>query len=202
MRRADDVDDAAPLATENRRNLLAALACVVYHGHQMSPKDTKDSSSSAALQKEFLEQLGARLKVGETEYGDKSFHVPGTAEEILVELLDVAGWSFVAWVQMRIRLQGLELAARKLDVEPAVKPGAVQVHALTSMRSTHMAPPPEPAEREMDGRYSDAQRRRPCTRCGGAGWVHAGELEEPPDNWMLDDTHYTCPECQGDATLP
>ncbi|MEY4535629.1 MAG: hypothetical protein RLZZ246_1947 [Planctomycetota bacterium] len=63
--------------------------------------------------------LTVRLEAGAKEYGDRSFYKPGTAEEILQELVDVAGWAFVAWVQMRMRLQGLELAAQQLVEDPS-----------------------------------------------------------------------------------
>lgn len=77
-----------------------------------------EPTHSAAVQAEFLGALEGRLTAGAAEYGDASFHRAGTAEEILDEILDVAGWAFVAWVQMRIRLQGLELAAQKLQPKP------------------------------------------------------------------------------------
>lgn len=86
--------------------------CVDEHGACTA---CQAKAQGAALQVEFVGLLKARLEQGAIDYGDKSFHRPGTAEEILDELVDVAGWAFVAWVQMRMRLQGLELAAQELD---------------------------------------------------------------------------------------
>lgn len=70
------------------------------------------------LRTEFLDTLAARLAAGAAEYGNASFSrpAPETTAEILDEVLDVAGWAYVLWVQMRQRLEALELAATALDI--------------------------------------------------------------------------------------
>lgn len=78
---------------------------------------------SSSLRKQFLDQLAARLEAGAKEYGDRSFYKPGTAEEILQELVDVAGWAFVAWVQMHLRLRGIDREADNLLREREVNLG-------------------------------------------------------------------------------
>lgn len=77
----------------------------------MSPTPAPESS----LRRQFLDALAARLEVGAKDYGNQSFRRPETAEELLDELLDVAGWAYVSWVRMRIRLREIELAADKLE---------------------------------------------------------------------------------------
>lgn len=69
------------------------------------------------LREEFLAAIAGRLEVGARDYGNESFHKPvaATEEEILAELLDVAGWAYVLWVQMRVRLQKLAIAAELVD---------------------------------------------------------------------------------------
>jgi len=69
--------------------------------------------SDAKLRAEFLLSLSERLSAGAREYGNASFNRPvgQTAEEILSEVLDIAGWAYVLWVQLKTRLEALELAA-------------------------------------------------------------------------------------------
>ena len=76
------------------------------------------------LQAEFVERLRQRWARGAREYGDRSFTrpLPETAEQILEEIEDVAGWSLIAWQQVRERLQHVEdraaaLAAMQLRME-------------------------------------------------------------------------------------
>lgn len=87
----------------------------------------KTDDERRRLQRRFIQDLAARLDRGAEEYGDRSFgrqpqHV---FDEILDEVLDVAGWAFVAWVHMRERLEALldrfERATderRRVDDEP------------------------------------------------------------------------------------
>ena len=77
--------------------------------------DKSVSRSRESLQQEFLAKLGTRLHEGARSYGDQSFYRDRAAREILDELLDVAGWAFVAWVQMRMRLEKLTLDAEELE---------------------------------------------------------------------------------------
>lgn len=77
--------------------------------------------SSRNLEKfeaDFLSAVRARLFHGRLNYGDKSFDKPGTPDEILEEIVDIAGWAYVLWVQMRERLQRLEQAAQDLESQP------------------------------------------------------------------------------------
>lgn len=68
----------------------------------------------------FLDQVAARLEVGRAEYGDRSFRRPPleTDGEILDEILDIAGWAFVKWVQMSERLARVEAAAARRETPP------------------------------------------------------------------------------------
>ena len=76
--------------------------------------------TSEQLQAEFLDVLGKRLRVGGVEYGDDSFHqpLPETAEEMLAELVDVAGWAFVGWVRLRMILKRVALVEPTAGAEP------------------------------------------------------------------------------------
>jgi len=51
----------------------------------------------------FIAALRPRLYVGAQTYGDASFEraLPETADEIMQELLDVAGWAWIAWVRLK-----------------------------------------------------------------------------------------------------
>lgn len=71
----------------------------------------------ATLEDEFVARLRERWKQGAIEYGDESFGLPihCTAAEILQEVEDVAGWAFVAWVQMRERLGVVRSSASALE---------------------------------------------------------------------------------------
>lgn len=65
---------------------------------------------------EFKKKLEGRLVVGAREYGDSSFkkRLPRTLQEIEEELLDVCGWSWLAYV----RLRRLNLAAKRAERAP------------------------------------------------------------------------------------
>jgi hypothetical protein len=59
------------------------------------------------LEDEFVAKLRAAWERGAKEYGDQSFANPpsSSVEEMLQELVDVAGWAFVAWVSLKGRLE-------------------------------------------------------------------------------------------------
>jgi hypothetical protein len=61
---------------------------------------------------QFLSHIKTRLDAGAAAYGDQSFNRPvlNTTEEILQEIEDIAGWSFVLWVQAKRRLAGVAQA--------------------------------------------------------------------------------------------
>ena len=52
---------------------------------------------------EFTTAVADRLKKGEHDYGDRSFDLgsPRLLDEILEELEDVAGWSWILWCRLR-----------------------------------------------------------------------------------------------------
>ncbi len=67
----------------------------------------------------FLALLNDRLHRGASEYGDRSFTrpVPQTVREVEEELLDVAGWAFVMWVQTRARLGACAKVIEEAEVD-------------------------------------------------------------------------------------
>lgn len=69
----------------------------------------------ARLEKQFVAMLRKRWKSGARTYGDGSFYrpVPETVDQILDEVADIAGWAFVLWVQLKLRLDAVALAGRK-----------------------------------------------------------------------------------------
>lgn len=71
----------------------------------------------ADLEQEFAARLFERWRRGAVERGDASFDRPlaTTADEMLQEVEDIAGWAFVLWVQLRMRLQRVVLAANRLE---------------------------------------------------------------------------------------
>lgn len=52
---------------------------------------------------DFMKAIRKRLERGKEEYGDSSFTRPPSelAGEIEEELLDVAGWAFFLWLNIR-----------------------------------------------------------------------------------------------------
>jgi hypothetical protein len=52
---------------------------------------------------DFAAAIGRRLEKGRKAYGDRSFDLasPRLVDEVLEELEDVAGWSFVLWCRLR-----------------------------------------------------------------------------------------------------
>jgi hypothetical protein len=86
------------------------------------------SLTELQLRARFLQMLDDRLSAGAAEYGNASFGTPPmeTQEEILAEILDVAGWAYVMWVKMQLRLKAVELAASpflKNPLDNEKKPG-------------------------------------------------------------------------------
>lgn len=61
----------------------------------------------------FFRAVTERLEAGARTYGDASFArpLPATVAEIAQELLDLAGWGFVAWV----RMAAVQAAAERVD---------------------------------------------------------------------------------------
>lgn len=89
---------------------------IFYHSRPMSTDPLPSrKAQSRKLQLEFLARLESRLVAGAQEYGDASFDRPDTVDELLDEILDIAGWAFIVWVQLRRRLEGLELVAQDLE---------------------------------------------------------------------------------------
>ena len=89
----------------------------------------QDPTQESDLRLDFLDQVAARLAKGAEEYGNESFEKPGTEAEILEELIDVAGWAYVAWVKMRRRLENLELAAQELELKRELVPVPVPMRS-------------------------------------------------------------------------
>lgn len=63
---------------------------------------------------DFQAKMASRMRVGQREYGDRSFELPPLRliDEIQQELIDVANWSFVLWQrleQMRIAVSNARL---------------------------------------------------------------------------------------------
>lgn len=79
-----------------------------------------------APEDEFVALLRERWRRGAVEYGNRSFGqpFPQTADEILQELVDVAGWAFVAWAGLRERLARVQAAAERLAPDESVPPGS------------------------------------------------------------------------------
>ena len=94
------------------------------------PTEEKD------LRLEFLDRVAVRLEKGATEYGNANLELPtpGTAKEILEEVLDLAGWAYVLWVQMTRRLERLEVAADELapNGQAPGKRHVTEIEALTA----------------------------------------------------------------------
>lgn len=81
----------------------------------MQPKNHSHPISSDAIENhlsEFCSELERRLRRGADEYGDASFLRPCDAliGEIQEELLDICGWSFVAWCRLRRVREAIERA--------------------------------------------------------------------------------------------
>lgn len=67
------------------------------------------------LEEQFIARLRERWKHGGSVYGEVSFRLPplATAEEILQEVEDLAGWAFILWCQISERLGAVLVAVEK-----------------------------------------------------------------------------------------
>lgn len=74
------------------------------------------SPESNALLSLFVSRVASRLQRGAATYGDSSFDKPlaTTADEILQELEDVAGWAAIAWVRIKKQLAWVDESAKQL----------------------------------------------------------------------------------------
>ncbi|MFH2001840.1 MAG: hypothetical protein ABIK28_19310, partial [Planctomycetota bacterium] len=65
--------------------------------------------------KEFTTAITARLEAGRREYGNSSFTrpLPELADEVMEELLDVCGWSYLIW----LRVGGIKRRIEKMEME-------------------------------------------------------------------------------------
>jgi len=83
------------------------------------------------LEDEFVRRLRERWKRGAEAYGDSSFRRPvtATAEEILQEVEDIAGWAFIAWCQLRQRLAVIVSAAPAISSACEVETEHLRAHA-------------------------------------------------------------------------
>jgi len=79
--------------------------------------------ASAAIEA-FLGSVRVRLQRGAIEYADRSFErpLPAICDEICEELLDVAGWAFVAHEHVRRRLGRIKRAMDAADAKCAPQP--------------------------------------------------------------------------------
>ena len=72
-----------------------------------------------AHESEFIARLQRRWQIGAQQYGDVSFDKPlaRTAEEILAEIEDIAGWAFIAWTRIREQMRRVDQAAADLGLD-------------------------------------------------------------------------------------
>lgn len=73
--------------------------------------------------KEFADKIEKRLEVGAEEYGDKSFSNPAikTIDDILEELMDVVGWTFI--LSVRVNDLRSQLEEWEKSIERRVRKG-------------------------------------------------------------------------------
>lgn len=81
----------------------------------------------------YSKALKSRLEASMSTYGDASFSKKAnlTAAEVLAELIDINGWSFILWCRMRVltkTLRKLESLAAKLEKEPQNAKRMVRKH--------------------------------------------------------------------------
>lgn len=76
------------------------------HSHPMS------SDAIHRYYRLFMIQLEERLYRGADQYGDASFRRPAgeLVGEIEQELMDICGWSFIAWCRLRRIREAIERA--------------------------------------------------------------------------------------------
>ena len=95
------------------------------HEH-IATKTMTQSPESNALLSLFVSRVSNRLQRGAATYGDTSFDKPlaTTADEILQELEDVAGWAAIAWVRIKKQLAWVDESAKGLGLSEGPLSGA------------------------------------------------------------------------------
>lgn len=90
----------------------------------LAPKTMTQSPESNALLYTFVSRVASRLQRGAATYGDTSFDKPlaTTADEILQELEDVAGWAAIAWVRIKKQLAWVDESAKQLGLSEGPLP--------------------------------------------------------------------------------
>ena len=68
-----------------------------------------DNSEEAVRHRDFADEVRERMQAGRRTYGDKSFNLPFQTlmAESQQEAVDLAGWPYMAWRQLRQRLDAL-----------------------------------------------------------------------------------------------
>ena len=68
-----------------------------------------DNSEEAVRHRDFADEVRERMQAGRRTYGDKSFKLPFQTlmAESQQEAVDLAGWPYMAWRQLRQRLDAL-----------------------------------------------------------------------------------------------
>ena len=82
-----------------------------------------DNSDEAVRHSDFAHAVRERMQAGRRTYGDKSFGLPFSAImfEAQQEAVDLAGWPYMAWRQLRERLDALpENDALRLPIVDAM----------------------------------------------------------------------------------
>lgn len=87
-----------------------------------------------AHEQDFLARLQRAWQRGAQQYGDVSFDKPlaQTGEEILAELVDIAGWAFIAFARVREQLARIARAAE----EQGLGDGPVTMPTWRPIRAT------------------------------------------------------------------
>jgi hypothetical protein len=69
-------------------------------------------------ERDFLARLDKAWKRGAAQYGDVSFDKPlaATAEEILAEYVDIAGWASIGFMRVRAQLDWIARSAEALGL--------------------------------------------------------------------------------------
>lgn len=82
-----------------------------------------EKSDEALSHRDFADEVRERMKAGRRTYGDKSFGLPFSMlmDEAKQEAVDLAGWPYMAWRQLRQRLDALQNGdARRLPIVDAM----------------------------------------------------------------------------------
>jgi len=98
---------------ETRPGWSCAAEPQVRSGAEIEQQARARPNPEAVDRRSFLDALAARLEVGALEYGNASFDKPmaTTSAELEAEALDIAGWAYVMWVQLRRRCERLQCAS-------------------------------------------------------------------------------------------